>query len=254
MSSKNLLCTIVTGDEAKDIAQYSVPAMEAYAARCGADFQVLGESEYTQRYKQAFYEKLQVGRLLEQYDRVLYVDADIIILPDAQNVFDVCPRSHLGVTVVGDRLGSIANEHNALKQIFGFEIAKDSYWNAGVILASREHRGLFDIAHDTVKKWTDALEQRAVKALHDQSLFNFICQRDGLKLHDLGSRYNRTRAFGAFHARFKADFIHYAGLAGHRTRLMRKDAGVAKSGAILGMLRTVPPVSWLRDKLIAITN
>lgn len=250
----NLVCTIVSGEEASSIAQYSVPLMKAYALRIGAEFLILEKTFRTLEYGQEFYEKLQAGDLLSSFERVLYVDADIIILPGAPDLFQATSDEHFGVTVVGSALTSIQNEIDSLLKVFNYAIDPQLYFNAGVFLVSRKQQRIFTETLNDVKEWASAIQNGKVRALHDQSILNYLVQKHQIPISDLGKNFNRTRAFGNFHQRFRSYFIHYAGMSGQRTRLMKLDSRIANNPKMLALLKRSSLLAWLRDKLIAITN
>lgn len=54
--SKSLIATLVIGDEIEALANYTVPTMEAYAKKVGAEFKILRATEITERLS-PYYEK-----------------------------------------------------------------------------------------------------------------------------------------------------------------------------------------------------
>jgi len=76
-----------------DIFQDCVQSISNYAERTGSDFimrtaildHVLSDE---QDYKNVIMEKFYIRELLRYYDRVLYLDADILVKPDSPNVFE----------------------------------------------------------------------------------------------------------------------------------------------------------------------
>ena len=79
------VCTLTFGDLYEKLARTSHETLSAYAQKCGADFVI--EREPTT--KSPCYSKFGlVRRLLEDYDRVLYVDTDVLVRFDAPNLFD----------------------------------------------------------------------------------------------------------------------------------------------------------------------
>lgn len=250
---ERLLCTIVIGSEAEEISKHSIPLMQDYAARCKCDFKVLRASDISSEYGNAFYEKLQLAKELETYKRVLYVDADIIILPTARNLFSIVPDGLLGVSII-DNPGLAEKERLAIEKIYDFQIDKKTYFNAGVILTSRVNKPLFEPNPALVKRLVSLKNAGEVKALNDQCLLNYYAQEQNVPLFDIGKAFNFTRAWRSFGKRFQHDFIHYAGMSGQRTRLMRLDSSIAGKTIVFRVLRWIPVLSWMRDKLVATTN
>ncbi len=123
-----------------------LPSKKEYAKRIGADFinitqPKLGGSVASEKY--------QIGGMLDRYDRVVYLDADLFIRPDAPSLFDVVPADHFGIfdeSYGGDPL----RERTALMAWLrdGFPGCKcPHYFNNGVFVTSQEHQWLFDHAN-----------------------------------------------------------------------------------------------------------
>jgi hypothetical protein len=142
---KLAVVTLTIGDLYQRIAEISHPSLRRYAEKVGADFIVWtdkGDHEIPG------YAKLDLFQsLLKTYDRVLYVDTDILIRFDAPNLFDLVPETHVGAYDEG----TIYPRAQA-KELYGHEVktllARDFvespvYFNTGVLLASRCHKGLF---------------------------------------------------------------------------------------------------------------
>lgn len=87
-----LVLTIAVGPEHQRIAAVTHPSLRAYARRIGAEFLSIDDSTTTTPH----WEKCQLARLLETYDRILYLDTDLIVRDDCPNLFDVVPPAQLG--------------------------------------------------------------------------------------------------------------------------------------------------------------
>ncbi|MEZ8185552.1 glycosyltransferase [Shewanella sp. 5S214] len=92
---KKAIFTLAIGDE-NPMYRAALLSFEQYAQKVGADLIVSKEFHYPititdpqHTASPAWTEKLYIKEILKQYDRVLYVDADIIIQPDAENIFEV---------------------------------------------------------------------------------------------------------------------------------------------------------------------
>ena len=69
-------------------------SFKAYAKKVNADFLCIKEYKDIFKYipansffEKAILEKLNLGDLLNDYERVLYIDADILITPKAKDIF-----------------------------------------------------------------------------------------------------------------------------------------------------------------------
>src|SRR5688500_3412148 len=76
---ERVVATVATGKAGQQMADVVHPLMRQYAERCGADFFVLSGSGLKEMWPG--FSKLMLGRLLHIYDRLLYVDSDILISP-----------------------------------------------------------------------------------------------------------------------------------------------------------------------------
>lgn len=140
------LVTVVVGDEARACFASGGPHMARYAERVNADLVVLdwpGAAAWPMSAKFA------IGRVLDHYERIAHVDADVLLRPAAVNLFDLCAADELGIA---DEL-----PHHRLNPAFGRELAYQRfratmgfarvphlpwYGNAGVMVVPRSHQAL----------------------------------------------------------------------------------------------------------------
>ena len=93
---KNAIYTLNIQLRKDDIFEDCVRSISDYAERTGSDFimrtaildHVLSDE---QDYKNVIMEKFHIKELLNYYDRVLYLDADILVAPDSPNIFKYYP-------------------------------------------------------------------------------------------------------------------------------------------------------------------
>lgn len=88
----NLLVTIATGDF-KEILFYTEESMFQYANKINADY--LQITNKTQDY--GVIEKYRLENICKNYDRIIFVDADIVIQNDPPNIFEIVPDGHIGI-------------------------------------------------------------------------------------------------------------------------------------------------------------
>lgn len=134
---------------ADELAQVTVPRLRRYTRWLRAQFVLIDTPRING--PTVHWEKLQVGRLLEDFDRVLFLDLDILLRKTAPNFFMAYPETHRFVAHDESwiwRIKKLDVEGNILHhlEMQGFEPERvDGYFNSGVMLASREHRHLFDV-------------------------------------------------------------------------------------------------------------
>lgn len=153
----------------------------------------------------AAYIKAFLPYLLTEYNKVIYLDCDLVVNRDVSELFDY-EQSHFLGAVVDKPFNKKNSEH--VKLITGFET--DKYFNSGVMV--------FDYGHkDEIVKEKDVLDyissHKDIILFHDQDILNhFYCS----KYEEYGDDYNHLAVYSSpkeilFHSN-KTDsvIIHYA--------------------------------------------
>lgn len=190
------------------------PRISRYAAAIGADFLKI-EGPYTDK-ASCLLGKLEIYDLLNEYDRVLYVDGDVLVRPDCPDLFDIVPSGCVGATLEAApyfksrrRVFQEACEHYGVD--FPFEEDEPLPWfNSGVFVVSRAHRALFEPAKDVRPfgpGWVD------------MPLLNCRLLQHGFPLHALGIEFNYI---GTIALRRYRPFEPYDAFAFHATGGLRK--------------------------------
>lgn len=142
--SDKAIVTVAVGDEAIANLAITRPYMEAYAERVGADLVVLdwpGHPQWTMSCKYA------IPRVFDHYERIAWVDADVLLRPGCLNLFEQCEPDEYG----------FCDELWLHKRVHGHERVENDYYqwrarsglpplkirwylNGGVIVAPRSHR------------------------------------------------------------------------------------------------------------------
>jgi len=144
----NLIFTIELGAKIKEVSHYTLPKMQSYADKVGAGFLVIHDQL---DYKYPVLLKFEAARLLEKYDRVLFLDADIVIRDNAPNIFKVVPDDYLGVYLESEHIDEritqceffwdkLKLEHEGCPEVF----------NAGVMLFSQCHKNIIKLPPSSI--------------------------------------------------------------------------------------------------------
>lgn len=200
---KTVVCTLTVGEFFDKLAEKSHPTFKAYADKIGADFVVRRESKY----KIVGYEKFDfVKELLNTYDRVCFVDTDILIRFDAPNIFDVVPYTYFGAFNEGDLFPErVGAKKNWFKQM---ELEEDPVWanhriyfNTGVFVVSKYHQDLFYPCEKQVGNFAE------------QTTLNYRVYESGTPIFQLPYRFNRLTATIKVSGEIFDDsyFAHFAG-------------------------------------------
>lgn len=183
------------------------------------------------RFYSVAFEKFQCFKLFDMgYDRVLMLDGDVLVTPDAPNIFECYPdmdtlyafdenaparhmeRDHI-VTAINSGIDWPKNEKG-----------KYRYFNAGVVLLSKNFEDFFagyrDVYNDNIPE---------MQIFHEQTCMNYLVAKKGIKFESLDYCWNRMDMGvpDPQNKRYEANFIHYAGPAfvhdEDRCETMRRD-------------------------------
>ena len=86
---------IAIGEHYQQLSTLTHPTIRRYADRIGADFIAITEQKVS--LTTPHWEKFQLLDYLNDYDRILYVDTDVLIRKNCPNIFDAVPETHLGI-------------------------------------------------------------------------------------------------------------------------------------------------------------
>ncbi|QPG06396.1 hypothetical protein IT774_04180 [Salinimonas marina] len=247
-NEKRLVVTIVIGEEIGSLAKYTVPTMEAYAKKVGADFKQLGKTEISDKYLEP-YEKNQIRKFFDKYDKVLFIDADILVTPDAADFFDACEGDNMGMVSVDKYYPVAEREKKNLQKVLGEVDWKKDYFNAGVMLYTSKYQHVLNTDDGLIDKWR-AAQAKGMDGRNDQSIFNYRVNKHDIPTTFVDRGFNFTRVFGCFEKRFSQYFIHYAGLKGNRLTRIKVDNYVMNTPLLYKILKKCPKVTWVFDRVI----
>jgi hypothetical protein len=205
MSSRKAIMTIVSGDKYREIWKRAEPFFNAYADKCDADLLILRDIP---NLPSAHWAKFSIHELLKkQYDRIAFIDADILIRPDAPSLFDVVPEDQFGIFNEGLYSHRAVCIHEARK-VYGVRLPRwdgKSYYNTGVFVCSREHRHVFKV-EEAVKPMRNSFGEQTYLNMRligsDVKIFSLPCQYNRMSLMD--------RILGI--SRLDSYLVHYAGM------------------------------------------
>jgi lipopolysaccharide biosynthesis glycosyltransferase len=226
---KTAVATICIGSKNQAMRRLTFPSIIDFAERIGADFINMSQT-FEDRFDGILnYEKLQFIKLLEIYDRVIYLDADILVSRDCPNPIDQVPPHSIGAFITS-RYSSLHNHTNleiirALGDIEWQREGRDASvlesFNSGVLVLSKQLLPALKQALPAADAWCQ--HSRTAKPhtlLKDQPVLNYITQKNCIPIHDLSYRFNHTNARGGSADRFASYVIHYAGVS-HRQESRR---------------------------------
>lgn len=196
---KTAVVTLVSGEFFEQLFQVSGPLIDLYAKKIGAEF-VVDRSGGTPGYA-----KLKViGGLLKRFDRVLYLDADILIRHDAPNLFDLVPEDAFGAfdeSRLGDRVTPKKDWERQTGLMYPRWINDPKYFNTGVMVVGKQHTKLFAPAPVEIDNF------------YEQTYLNFCLFDSKVKTFSLPVDFNRILPAISATGRQLDDcyFSHFAG-------------------------------------------
>jgi lipopolysaccharide biosynthesis glycosyltransferase len=193
---RRAVVTLAIGSEAQGWLARSGPRFSAYAAQFGYDFIAIVERKINYRLQwhksrvNLHLEKFQIGPMLDDYDRVIYFDADILLFSECPDLGAIVPPEALGVVADPSGIESWKRDEEManMEKNFG-KLANGAgpYFNAGVLVFSKAHRELlrFDPKKFCPGRWPDqtylnyASAQLGLPRAYLDSRANFLPGNDG---------------------------------------------------------------------------
>lgn len=192
---KNIIfmISIQQDERSKNQAHYwSIKSWSDYAKKHDIDLYVLNESIYYphQWNKSLVYKFLASSEI--DADRVLYVDADTIVHPDAPNIFDVFPKGKFyGVRNFGS-MDWVIRSIELYSLVFNnHELDWEKYINTGVMLFDKSHIPLFDRMCDLQDNESDMLRNAETYGVgKDQPVINYLLDMMNIPRGYMGYEWN----------------------------------------------------------------
>jgi len=217
---KKAIVTLSMGKEAKEFSILTHPLIKDYANRINASFVII--DRYKLRLGSPHFEKFQIYELLNTFNRIIYLDTDIIITPRCPNLFDIVPEDKLGVFFEN----KFGNTHGHAIKLIKEELGdlpgwKEDYFNSGVMVISRRHKEIFNPNYGHFK------------GSFEQTQLNYNVQKLKIPTYNLGFKYNyiHLREHRDRSERFSCYIIHYAGCGhgeGTRIEQIKRDLKIIK--------------------------
>ena len=196
-----------------DISRYKLclDSIAKYAEKYQLSFFLCNGQKYN--FINHYFEKFQCLELLKEYDRVLCLDADVLITPSAKNIFMEYPDENY-LYAFNENGDADHMKRDSWIETYSPDFEwplidnRKMYFNSGCVLYSKAHINLFSLISQikfTQKCFSiDGGEQTAL---------NFAVAKNKIPFKSLSHSFNRMDLgeFDNENKRYQADFIHYAG-------------------------------------------
>ena len=226
----NLVVTL-SDKSVEEYTRHTIPIIQRFAKQWGAEFLCLDNPDPFFKRKgfwnyrtRVFYE------LLSLYDRIIYMDSDIVINKTCPNLFHQVPADTVGL-VFEDKGSRKPNRMERIQEVIRTlgpnPNWKEGYLNAGFYVVSSIHKDIFTPING---EWWGGIG-------YDCNHYCYQIFKQGHKYVDLGYRYNHMCMFSepwnGSKSRFDSYLIHYAGQAnfpdkGNRSRTQLMVDDIAK--------------------------
>lgn len=218
-------CILIVAINREETLKYSSKTAKVFCEKFDHDLVIIKEPKYNidgpGGYNYLTFEKNQIYDVLGDYDRVLRIDSDTIITPNCPDIFPDKPRKFRGVredvlSRKADRRRIIKKTQDGLGRVKGWN---KGYLNSGVIMASKEHKEIFNIQPDRV---VDAAPN--LGSFKEQTYMNYRLQNLGFGVAAFHPRMNRMSMFKNKVPFKEARILHYAGPSyKEQVKLMKRD-------------------------------
>lgn len=179
-----------------EISERTLPSIMDYAKKIGADFYCLKESDHSSPHWAKFF----IYVLLGKYDRVLYLDIDLIIRPDCPDLFALVPEDKIGMfnnLPLGNALAAtgvkIRNElvQNVAKA-YGKDVKlADYHYNSGVMVIPKKYKELFQPPEKEYPTDHDTLKSKVYDEGYINMMLALESEKNGNIMYELPHTFNR---------------------------------------------------------------
>ncbi|MDP3988893.1 MAG: glycosyltransferase [bacterium] len=192
---KKLVLTIAMGEYYKAMGAITHQLLQNYAQKIGADFKVITEQKVSET--TPHWEKFQIHDFLNEYERIIYFDTDLIIRGDCPDLFAVVPENMLGAFNEISYSGRGLDTMRDIAEKYGVDVIDTGrgYFNTGVLVISRQHQGAFIKPNSEITHF------------YEQSYLNLAFAMNSITMHELDEKFNcmdHKKGLGAY-------VMHYAG-------------------------------------------
>lgn len=134
-------------------------------------------------YSKETYYRFFIPDLFPDYEKVLYIDCDTILLGDVSELYNTDIKDYFVAAIVEEVMNTEDVFGTYVEQFLG--IKRENYFNAGVMLINNKRFLKFKIA----EKFVELSEQYTFRVTQDEDYLNVLC-KGRVKMLDLG--WNKT--------------------------------------------------------------
>ncbi|MCQ2387676.1 MAG: glycosyltransferase family 8 protein [Clostridia bacterium] len=117
------------------------------------------------------YYRIFIAEMFPEYDKVIYLDSDTIVLKDIADFFDIDLTNYLVGGVPDEAVGNIEPFSRYVKKALGIEA--NEYFNAGIMVMNLKEFRKFNF----YKEFGELLNKYKFKVAQDQDYLNVLCYK-----------------------------------------------------------------------------
>jgi len=148
-------------------------------------------------------QKIYIGSLFNDYDRVLQLDDTVFLSPLAPDLAEIVPSQCLGAWVEGERFSNGSKYLSQHQKLYGLSepMPKKRFYNNGVALYSRAHQILFEsIDWKTIAK---------DESFPTGGYLSYKAYTNNIEIFDIGPRFNFVGSIIRRLKAFRPDVFFY---------------------------------------------
>jgi lipopolysaccharide biosynthesis glycosyltransferase len=196
--------------KAREYAQYTLPTIQQYAKKIGADYFEISDENRVYPTHRPTYEKYQMERMLDKYDRIAWIDCDVIVNPDSPNILDDVPYEKMAALFESptysehDTLRKHTKNCKKMQDKLGDIGWTTGIFNAGIMVISKPHRIIFEGGFEKylpMQNWK----------WNDQAIFNYKRVELKIPFHGLDWKWNCMPYYEGPEKMKQSYFLHFAG-------------------------------------------
>lgn len=209
------IITMAIGKDYERIAKLTYPSIRNYAEKINADF--INLEEDCSEIKDPHWKKFCLYKYFQKYDRILWLDSDLIIRDDCPNLFEFVPENRIGIFEEGKYISRGEYIKGGI-DIYKIPFEWDGrYFNTGVMVLSKCHARLFTPPSKEIKESKNFVSGGMIYTfLGEQTYLNIRILTDDVfseSIFELNYRFNRMTLMDEItgEPRHTSYIIHYAG-------------------------------------------
>lgn len=196
---KKAVVTLTMGEVFCEMARVSHPLMRLYADKVGADFIVIDKIKVNMP-PVVLFEKWQMYAILFKYDRIIFLDTDVLVSLNCPDLFDIVKLDKIGGFNESDYV-DCGSSITGIQAFLGEIGWRKEYLNSGVGVYSYIHKPLFERPQ---RYMTDHFAE--------QNMYNYRIKKLGFQVHCLPIKFN-CMEYDGDENRLSNFITHYAGWA-----------------------------------------